>query len=246
MGATKTIHKELLPERKNAIFQTMRWCMGLLALGLAMTVGAQDFEATTKKATEEWDADAQYKLGLMYAEGRGVGQNDAKAAQWFGAAAWQGNVKAQYRIGQMYAKGQGVARNDLEAMRWFRKAARQGDKDAKAALDVLEKTNATHVHDVDYLKEGMKASVVRRLVLKDKWIPNSPEQADKSYMLFGTDRKFYKKGFTEIEGCAMDRPVCLFKYKKKQACLEVMFAGEEDQPDTMRVTGWTHDCQPSN
>lgn len=216
----------------------------MIAVCLAAAVFAQDFEST-KQAADEGDADAQYRLGLMYTEGRDVGKNDAEAVEWFILAAQQENVKAQYRLGQMYAKGQGVARNDVEAMLWFRKAAQHGNEDAKAALAAVEKTNTTRVHDVDYLKKGMKASVARRLVLKDHWIPNRSRHARKTPML-SIEKPFIKKGFVEIEVCAVDRPVCVLKYRKKQVCLEVGIEGEEGEPDSMRVTGWTHACEPDN
>jgi TPR repeat protein len=35
----------------------------------------------------------------MYSEGRGVAKNEAKAAQWFEAAAAQGVVHSQYNLG---------------------------------------------------------------------------------------------------------------------------------------------------
>ena len=43
---------------------------------------------------EQGDAAAQYNLGLMYADGRGVPQNDKKAVRWFRLAAEKGNADA--------------------------------------------------------------------------------------------------------------------------------------------------------
>ena len=39
---------------------------------------------------EEGVAEAQFNLGVMYAEGRGVPQDDAEAARWYRLAAEQG------------------------------------------------------------------------------------------------------------------------------------------------------------
>jgi TPR repeat protein len=73
-------------------------------------------------------ADAQYNLGSMFLEGsRGVRQDDAEAAKWFGLAAEQGHTVAQFNLGVMYRKGKGVPQNDAEAMKWYRLAAEQGD-----------------------------------------------------------------------------------------------------------------------
>lgn len=41
------------------------------------------------------DAEAQYSLGWMYANGRGVARNDAMASLFFWLAAWQGHSHAQ-------------------------------------------------------------------------------------------------------------------------------------------------------
>jgi hypothetical protein len=73
---------------------------------------------------QQGDATAQFSLGLMYANGRGVAQNDAEAAKWYRKAADQGDVRAQVALGHMYKSGRGVARDLAEAQRWFDKAAR--------------------------------------------------------------------------------------------------------------------------
>jgi hypothetical protein len=57
---------------------------------------------------EQGRAFAQYNLGLMYAEGQGVRQDDAEAVKWYRLAAVQGVAFAQYNLGLMYAEGQGV------------------------------------------------------------------------------------------------------------------------------------------
>ena len=58
------------------------------------------------------DPSAQYRLGVMYAEGKGVASNDAEAALWFERAAEQGEPMAQYNLGASYVEGTGV-RKDL-------------------------------------------------------------------------------------------------------------------------------------
>jgi TPR repeat protein len=100
-------------------------------------------------AYEEWlplaelgDAEAQYNLGVMYDEGAGIGQDLARAAEWYRKAAEQGFVDAQINLGMMYYHGQGFARNDVEAARWFERAAGQGDREAAAYLERIEKERA--------------------------------------------------------------------------------------------------------
>ena len=48
-----------------------------------------------RKAAEQGDADAQYSLGLMYANGKGVAQDDVKAYTWLAVAAANGEAQAE-------------------------------------------------------------------------------------------------------------------------------------------------------
>ena len=101
-------------------------------------------EKAYAKAAELWrplaekgDAAAQYSLGTLYAEGKGVEQNDATAFLWFQRAANQGDAAAQYNVGASYATGAGVAKSDVEAAKWFRRAADQGMAFAQLNLGLL-------------------------------------------------------------------------------------------------------------
>ena len=69
---------------------------------------------------------AQHDLGVMYAEGTGVGQNNAEAAKWFRLAAEQGNGMSQFYLGLRYARGIGVPQSEEEARKWLQLAAKQG------------------------------------------------------------------------------------------------------------------------
>lgn len=96
------------------------------------------------KAAELWqplaekgDAAAQYYLGTLFAEGRGVEQNDATAFAWFERAASQGNAVAQYNVGASYAAGTGIAKSYADAAKWFRRAADQGIVFAQVNLGLL-------------------------------------------------------------------------------------------------------------
>ena len=83
---------------------------------------------------EQGDADAQFRLGVLYDEGTGVAQSDAEALGWYRKAADQGLAEAQLNVGFMYRNGQGVAENAAEAVEWYRKAADQGLADAQSNL----------------------------------------------------------------------------------------------------------------
>ena len=88
-------------------------------------------------AAEKGDAQAQFNLGVMYYQGKGVKQNFKEALKWFQKAAEQGLAEAQSNLGVMYAKGQGMARDYKEAVKWYRKAADQGLAAAQASLGMM-------------------------------------------------------------------------------------------------------------
>ena len=69
---------------------------------------------------------AQFTLGVMHAEGRGVPQDEAAAVYWYRLAADQGLAEAQFNLGGMYAEGRGVSQDGAAAARWYRLAAAQG------------------------------------------------------------------------------------------------------------------------
>ena len=94
-----------------------------------------------KQAANQGDAQAQYDLGRMYEEGRGVKQDSAKAMQCYLKAAERGYPKAQYELGLMYSRLPVNKKNEEEAIKWiqlamqgFHQAAENGDAEAQCRL----------------------------------------------------------------------------------------------------------------
>jgi TPR repeat protein len=100
-----------------------------LALVLSSTLWAGDIEdgaaayeqgnyelafTKFKGLADSGDAEAQFNLGVMYAEGKGVIKNDAEAVRWYELAADQGLAPAQNSLGFMYAEGKGVIKMMLK------------------------------------------------------------------------------------------------------------------------------------
>ena len=92
-------------------------------------------ESAAINAAQSGDVDAQYRLGMMYANGQDVSKNDHQAAVWLQKAAEQGHAEARYRIGLIYAKGQGVPQDREMARHWLQQAAMQGVVQAKIILE---------------------------------------------------------------------------------------------------------------
>jgi len=90
-----------------------------------------------RKAAERGEANAQYILGLMYLDGRGVPQDDRQAENWYRKAAEQGYASAQVNLGLMYVSGRGVSKDDVQAVAWLRKAADQGNAYGQHGLGLM-------------------------------------------------------------------------------------------------------------
>ena len=121
----------------------------LLGLVIALPLAAGDFYAALdaykredfNTAFKEWsilaktgDAESQYRLGRLYAEGKGTDADDSSAVDWYRRSALQGYARAQSSLGFMLELGRGVERDISEAVDWYEKAARQGRATAASNL----------------------------------------------------------------------------------------------------------------
>lgn len=80
------------------------------------------------------EADAQYHLGLRYAKGTGVNQDEKEAATWFRHAADSGHAEAQRNLAFAHLHGRGLPKNEAEGIRRLRIAAEWGDAPARRQL----------------------------------------------------------------------------------------------------------------
>jgi TPR repeat protein len=83
------------------------------------------------------DARAQFRIGVMYVEGRGVPVDYSEAVGWLLQAADQGNTDAQNHLGFLYLYGRGVSKDYVSAHMWFDLAAAKGDVQAVFARDLV-------------------------------------------------------------------------------------------------------------
>ena len=112
---------------------------------------------------EEGEPSAQYRLGLYYASGDGVPNNDQEAVKWFRLAAEQGHSEAQYFLAFHYQFGKGVDKNSVEAIKWYQSSAKQGDVLAQYDLGICYSGG----HGV--VKDALQAA---------KWFRLAAEQGD--------------------------------------------------------------------
>ena len=92
------------------------------------------------KAAKEGNADAQYAMGELYREGRGVKKDEILATIYFGQAARQGHDTAQLEYGLRLLNGIGIGKNENDAARWFKINARRGNVIAQNRLAHLYRT----------------------------------------------------------------------------------------------------------
>jgi hypothetical protein len=90
-----------------------------------------------RTAAEQGNSDAQYALGVMYADGQGVPQNYTQAVEWYRKAAERGNANAQSSLGLAYLNGQGIPRDYAKAVQWLGKAAEQGSTASQYDLGIM-------------------------------------------------------------------------------------------------------------
>jgi TPR repeat protein len=88
---------------------------------------------------EQGVAEAQFNLGLLYADGQGVPLDPGQAASWFEKAAEQDYGKAQLNLGALYSSGKGVKRDYMQAYKWFNICAAKGDSKCAAKRDFVAK-----------------------------------------------------------------------------------------------------------
>jgi uncharacterized protein len=101
---------------------------------------SEDYETALREFTplaEQGDADAQYNLGLMYANGQGVPEDDRAAVKWYTLAAEQGFSLPQFGLGVMYANGEGVIQNNVIAHMLWNLAGAQGHENGRKNRDIV-------------------------------------------------------------------------------------------------------------
>ncbi len=115
-----------------------------------------DFTTALREWTtlaKQGNADAHYNLGLMYASGQGVPQDDKMAMKYFAQAAERGDAEIQYKVGLRYHLlalrhyikiSKGVTQGDKMAVRLLKQAAElytqsaeQGHTTAQYKLGVM-------------------------------------------------------------------------------------------------------------
>lgn len=131
-------HARLLPLAQNGDVEAQFY------LGSLYDAGGNGIEANAamaahwfQRAARHGHVDAQYNMGVAYANGDGVVQDTVNAVRWWRRAANNGSLNAQFNLGIVYLRGDGIRQDANEAFSWWQMAARQGDPAAQFNLGAL-------------------------------------------------------------------------------------------------------------
>ena len=79
------------------------------------------------QASQENNAEAQLRIGMMYFTGKGVPKDRAETEKWYKLSAQNGNSHALYILGSWYEYGrEGYAIDYQKASDYYLKAAQKG------------------------------------------------------------------------------------------------------------------------
>lgn len=127
------------------------------------------------KAAKQGSSAAAYRIGVIYAEGKGsFSKRPEVAVSWFMRSADKGYAPAQNALGFLSEEGTGVKQDHEEAVKWFQKAANQGD--AVGQVNLARK----YVSSIGVEKDEAKAF---SLMLKAAEQNDSVGQFSVAYML---------------------------------------------------------------
>ncbi len=116
-----------------------------------------------KQAADRGFARAQYNLGLLLEDGRGMPKNETAAAALYRAAAEQGFSAAQNNYGLMISEGRGgLAKDPVQAFVWLSLAAQNGS--SPAARDfVAQGLTAAQLTDAQRILAEKKPGVATQM-----------------------------------------------------------------------------------
>ncbi|MBH54249.1 MAG: hypothetical protein CMI18_07865 [Opitutaceae bacterium] len=130
----------------------------LLAFGLGVWGNTPTSEkiAEWKEDAKNGDAWAQFTLGIAYAIGRGVPQDDKAAINWYKKAAEQGHADSQAGLGLInWEYGNGIVEDKVQAYAWLNIAASNDDKWKETKSELAQKMTIEQIAEAQKLSREM-------------------------------------------------------------------------------------------
>lgn len=148
-----------------------------------------------RRLAERGYAWAQFNLGLMYAEGFGVPQNNTEAVKWYRLAAEQGEGRAQNNLGFMYLKGRGVPEDYVKAYMWFSLSA------ANPLHDYWDQAIANRDHAAGIMSAGQ---IAKAQEMAASWAARQEEYQSPLDETLETEKARRLPSGGDVEDCAND------------------------------------------
>ena len=126
-------------------------CLGLVSFSLGCsddfqksveTYDKSDYETALKKwrtLAEQGNAKAQFNLGQMYRNEKGIPQDYKTAVKWYTLSSEQNFAEAQANLGVMYYNGWFVIKDIVYAHMWANIASSNGFEHSKGLLESFNK-----------------------------------------------------------------------------------------------------------
>ena len=160
------------------------------------------------EAAEAGLVHAQYKLGKIYRDGRGVEKDALLAAAWLTRAAEQGSDAASYALGALLLTGgEGLAKDILSALNWLRRSAEDGNQYAQYQLGRLLLRGEDAPREIEEAVRWLTASAEQgnryaqyalgKLYLMGKEVPRDPEAAVRWFTLSAAQGNEYAQYFLD-------------------------------------------------
>lgn len=160
------------------------------------------------EAAEAGLVHAQYELGKIYRDGRGVEKDALLAAAWLTRAAEQGSDVASYALGALLLTGgEGLAKDILSALNWLRRSAEDGNQYAQYRLGRLLLRGEDAPREIEEAVRWLTASAEQgnryaqyalgKLYLMGKEVPRDPEAAVRWFTLSAAQGNEYAQYFLD-------------------------------------------------
>jgi uncharacterized protein len=134
VGKDEMRGRNLLTKAADAGHALAAYNLALLLLSSDNKADAPLAATTMRKAADADMPEAQYALGIMLREGRGIDVDKAAAATLFARAAKNSDIPAQVEHAIMLFNGDGIPKNEALAAQGFRRAAFRGNAIAQNRL----------------------------------------------------------------------------------------------------------------
>ena len=142
--------------------------VSIVGLGLFWSLGSMAEEHQSGLSPVNLTAlTGVHSQGVNFELGRGVPQDDSRAAEWYLKGAEAGYAESQNDLARLYDLGRGVSQDNVRAYLWYSQAALQGNSCAlHEREDLRERMSEFQLTEAERLLKDQRWSSKGRLLSK--------------------------------------------------------------------------------